>query len=187
MAIDTKKYDDIFQRAGKENRFGPRHTFTLKAIVQVESHWNPRAYRYEPALFKRLKAKDVFWADKDPSIVSASYGLAQILFTTAWALGMRPPNWQTMGHSSFQAFAERLYDPETNVFLEAQLIRALLNKVWADQIPYKWENLSAMDIALARYNGGSYKNPDDVGVLDEQKYVDKVWRAYADLKVKEAK
>lgn len=187
MAVDTRKYDDIFARAAQKFYFGSKYILVLKAVVQVESSWMPRAYRFEPALFKTMKTKDPWWSDKDPSIVSASYGLAQVLFTTAWALGMRPANWKTMKHGEFQRLAESLYDPEKNIFFQAQLLRALVDKVWADRIPEKWEHLSALDVALARYNGGSHKNPDQGGILDEQKYVDKVWRAHADIVAKEAK
>jgi hypothetical protein len=185
MAIDTKKYDDIFKRASDKYKMGAKAMLVLKSIVMVESTFRPRAYRFKPEFFKRLIKKEPWWADKDPSIVSASYGLPQILFTTAWALGMKPTNWKTLNHAGFQALAERLYDPEVCLFYEAQLVRALIDKVWADGIPHTFEHLSAMDVALARYNGGSYKNPDEAGVLDEQKYVDKVWRAHKEILAKE--
>lgn len=158
---------------------------TLKAIAQVESSWQPRAYRFEPELFKRLKEKDPYWADKDPSIVSASYGYMQVLFTTAWVLGLKPANWKKLTHAEFQELAESLYDPATSVMLAAKLLRQLLNKIWADGVPQKYEGISAMDIALARYNGGSWKNPDEHGGLRNQKYVNKVWRAHEELKPKE--
>lgn len=187
MAVDTRKYDALFKAAADKYDFGPKHTMVLKGIVQVESFWNPRAYRFEPEFFKTLKAKESYWADKDPSIVSASYGLSQILFTTAWSLGMKPSNWKKMSHAEFEQVAERIYDPATNLMLQAQLVRVLVDKVWADAVPAKFDHLSALDVALARYNGGSYKNPDDAGVLDEQRYVDKVWRAVADIEAKEAK
>lgn len=187
MAIDTKKYDDIFKRAAEKYKMGAKAMLVLKSIVMVESTFNPRAFRFEPAFFKSLVKKDPWWADKDPSVVSASYGLAQIMFTTAWALGMKPTNWKTLNHAGFQTLAEGLYNPETNIFYEAQLVRALLDKVWEDEIPKKFEHISALDCALSRYNGGSYKNPDEAGVLDEQKYVDKVWRAHKEILAKETK
>jgi len=185
MAIDTKKYDDIFKRAAEKYKMGAKMVLVLKSIVMVESTFNPRAYRYEPKFFKTLAKKEPWWADKDPSIVSASYGLAQIMFTTAWALGMKPTNWKTLNHAGFQALAERLYDPETNIFYEAQLVRALLDKVWEEKIPNKWENLSALDVVASRFNGGSWQNPDEKGVLRNQSYVDKVWRAHKEILAKE--
>ena len=185
MAIDTKKYDDIFNRAAEKYKMGAKAMLVLKSIVMVESTFQPRAYRFEPAFFKNLSKKEPWWAGKDPSIVSASYGLAQIMFTTAWALGMKPANWKTMKHADFQALAERLYDPEVNIFFEAQLVRALLDKVWAEGVPNTFENLSAWDCSISRYNGGSYKNPDENGALRNQSYVDKVWRAHKEILAKE--
>ena len=178
MPVDKNIYDTLIVEAADRYRNNPR---ILKSIVQVESYFNPRAYRYEPALFQRMKAKDPYWADKDPSIVSASYGLCQVLFSTAWAME-RPADWNTMNHARFQQYAEGLYEPRVSLDLGSRLLRALLDKVWADKLPEKFEDLSAMSIVLARYNGGSYKNPDEDGVLDEQKYVDKVFRAFAEIK-----
>ena len=185
MPIDTSKYDDIFKRVARKYEFGSHTRLILKSIVMVESHFDHRAYRFEPALFKRLKGKDPYWADKDQAIVSASYGLAQILFTTAWALGLKPDNWRTLNHAQFEDLAESIYDPEANINYEAQLLRSLLKRIWAEKLPEKYEHLSAMDIALARYNGGSAGNPTKDGVLRTQKYVDKVWRAHAQLLPKE--
>ena len=54
-----------------------------KSIVQCESSYNDRAYRFEPAFYKLLVKNDPYWTGKDPSVVSASYGLSQIMFTTA--------------------------------------------------------------------------------------------------------
>jgi len=173
----------IFCQAQNKYRL---HRTILKSIAQAESSFMPRAYRFEPEFYKRLKEKDAYWADKDPSIVSASYGYMQVLFTTAWALGAKPSNWKSMKHHEFQALAERLYDPATNIGYGAQLCRQLIDRIWAENLPYKFDDLAAWDIALARYNGGSYRNPDEAGALRNQKYVDKVWRAWAELRLKEA-
>lgn len=187
MAIDTRKYDEIFKRACDVHGFSGKMMMVLKAIVQGESFWSPRAYRYEPALFQRMKKKDSYWADKDPSIVSASYGLAQILFTTAWAIDLRPVDFKSLKHHHFQALAERLYDPEVSIFYEAKLMRTLLDAVWRQDLPTKFENLSALQISICRYNGGSWQNPDENGVLRNQKYYDKVMRNLEDIEAKEAK
>jgi len=178
MPIDTKKYDSIFSEVSNLHRTNPR---ILKAIVKVESSFLPRAYRYEPAFYKTMCAKDPYWIGKDPSVVSASYGLAQIMFTTAWSMGMKPDNWKTLKANEFQALAEGLYDPRTSITYESRLIRALLDSIWAAGIPNTYEHLSAMDCALARYNGGSWGNPKEDGSLRNQSYVDKVWRAYDEV------
>ncbi len=161
------------------------HRTILKSIAQVESSWMPRAYRFEPEFFKRLKEREPYWSDKDPSIVSASYGYMQILFTTAWSMDLKPSNWKTLKLHEFQALAEKIYEPRYNIMLGARLMRQLIDKVWSENLPWKFEDLSAVDIALARYNGGSHKNPDTEGNLRNQKYVDKVWRAWDTLNPKE--
>jgi len=81
----------------------------------------------------------------------------------------------------FQALAESLYDPETNIIYESRLIRALLDQVWKQGLPNIWEDISAYDFCFARYNGGSVGNPRDDGTLRNQSYVDKVWRAYDEV------
>jgi len=177
MAVDKNRFDTEILEAADRYRNNPR---VLKAIVQTESYYNPRAYRYEPELYKRLKAGDVFWAGKDPSVVSASYGLCQVLFTTAWALD-RPLGYKTMTPSQFQEFAENLYNPRVSLDYGSRLLRILLDKVIAEKLDDRFEHLSRMDIALARYNGGSWKNPDEAGALRNQKYVDKVFRAYDEI------
>lgn len=185
MPVDTTKYDDILTRTTDKHKFSHQMKPIFKSIIMVESSFMPRSYRFEPELYKTMSQKDPYWEDKDPSIVSASYGLAQILFTTAWVMGMKPANWKTMKHHEFQALAEKLYDPETNLMYQAQLFRSLVDAIWKADIPHTYEHLSAVDVALARYNGGSWKNPDELGILRNQKYVDKVWRAYDDIKAKE--
>ena len=178
MPIDTKKYDDIFADVANLHRTNSR---ILKAIVKVESSFLPRAYRFEPAFYKTLCVKDPYWIGKDQSVVSASYGLAQIMFTTAWSMGMRPANWKSMKPFEFQALAEGLYDPETNITYESRLVRALLDQVWKQGLPNTWEHISAYDFVFARYNGGSVGNPRDDGTLRNQSYVDRVWRAYDEV------
>ena len=42
MAIDTKKYDDIFKRAAEKYKMGAKVMLVLKSIVMVESTFNPR-------------------------------------------------------------------------------------------------------------------------------------------------
>lgn len=175
MPIDTKKYDDIFADVANLHRTNSR---ILKAIVKVESSFLPRAYRFEPAFYKTLCVKDPYWIGKDQSVVSASYGLAQIMFTTAWSMGMRPANWKSMKPFEFQALAEGLYDPETNITYESRLVRTLLDQVWKQGLPNIWETLSAIRICLCRYNGGAWKNPDENGVLRNNSYAEKVLRAY---------
>lgn len=63
----------------------------IRAVIQVESSWNPRAYRYEA------------------KINDASYGLMQLLSSTAYNLG----------HTGT---VNDLYDPFTNIMLGTKLL-----------------------------------------------------------------
>ena len=144
----------------------------LKAIATVESSMNQRAYRYEPAFWTNYLKNDPNWKDKDPALVSASYGLMQIMWTTAWALGFR-------GTTS-----EDLEDPAVNIELGAKLIRQILDKVYATQACGCFR-LTPIGVTLARYNGGSGDNPDADGNLRNFRYMNKVFTAWDALKASE--
>lgn len=145
----------------------------LKAISYVESSYNQKAYRYEPAFWRDYLSKNPQWKDQDPALVSSSYGLMQIMWTTAWALGFRGT---TM---------EELEDPVVNIELGAKLIRQILDKVYASQA-CECFRITPIAVTLARYNGGSGGNPDKNGDLRNFKYVTKVFTAWDNLKVKES-
>ena len=139
----------------------------IKAMAIVESALDVRAYRYEPMFWERYLKNNDAWKDKDPKIVSASYGLMQLMFTTAWQLG-------------FRGQAEDLYNPVINVELGSKLMRQLIAVINSSSNISLWP----FDIALARYNGGSRGNPQADGSLRNQSYVDKVKAAYWDLRGK---
>lgn len=154
--------DQIFVNMAKKYKLP---TLLLKAVAQVESALDPKAYRYEPGFWDRYLKDNLAWKDKDPKVVSASYGLMQLMFTTAWSMG-------------FRGKAEDLYDPATNINLGAKLLRANINNVKEKKLHIKHQVWS-IRIALARYNGGSRGNPDGNSTLRNQSYVDKVfvkWR-----------
>ena len=144
----------------------------LKAIAEVESGMNQKAYRFEPGFWNKYLKDNPEWKDKDPAIVSASHGLLQIMWTTAWSLGFRG----TTG--------EELEDPATNIMLEAKLIRSLIDKVRAKGVCQN-NGLWEIEVATALYNGGSRDNPDASGKLRNQRYVDRVMDAYWALRKKE--
>ena len=137
----------------------------LKALALVEGALDVRAYQYEPEFFKQHLSLQDAWKDKDPKIVSASYGLFQIMFTTAWQLG-------------FRGQAEDLYNPVINTELGAKLLRQLMDRVRTTPNIHLWP----LDIALARWHGGSRGNPRTDGLLQDQSYVDKVLGAYWGLR-----
>jgi len=107
------------------------------------------------------------WKDKEPTIVAASYGLMQILFTTASGLG-------------FAGTADELYDPATNIDLGGKALFEIMERL--KKHDYSNFDLWFIEIALARYNGGSFRNPDMEGKLRNQVYVDRVLETYINLK-----
>jgi len=140
----------------------------LKAVAIVESSMNQMAYRFEPLFWKNYKDKFPELADRDPEEVSASYGLMQVMFTTAWRLG-------------FRGAGVELYNPVINIELGARLLNQLFgNLVYKDY--YKnWPQ----EICLAQYNGGSSGNPGLDGSLRNYAYTRKVLAAYRDVRMKE--
>jgi len=139
----------------------------IKAMAIVESALDVRAYRHEPMFWERYLKNNDAWKDKDPKIVSSSFGLMQLIFTTAWSLG-------------FRGQAEDLYNPVINVELGAKLMRQLLNSIQAQGIDIKYQ-MSPIRIMLSRYNGGSKGNPRIDGTLRNQSYVDKVYEVWYDV------
>lgn len=148
--LDDEDLDKLFCAMGKKYNFKAKF---LKAMAIRESSLNEHAYRFEEKFFDRhLKDKDE-WKDRDPNEVSASYGLMQLMYTTAHGLGYRGDG-------------EGLYDPVVNVELGAKYMRKLVDKCkrerWHFDTPF-----NPMSMALARYNGGSYKIPDEDGWINE--------------------
>lgn len=115
----------------------------LFAVIHTESGWNPRAYRYEPGFFNRYIRPNAdlrrLWGG-NPRRISASYGLGQLMYTTALDLGFprsRPP--------------EDLYDPTLNLDLTIRLLDRLLKKHRGD----------VKDVIAAYNSGRPYaKAPD---------------------------
>jgi len=138
----------------------------LKAMGKVESNLNPKAFRHEPAFWTRYLADNPDWKDRDPQEVSSSYGIMQLMYTTAHMLG-------------FRGTGEELYDPVINIMLGAKLLRKQLDKIRKDRLKLPW--YTHTQIALARYNGGYIKNPDSNGELRNVKYVNLVKAAYKSL------
>ena len=91
-------YDDLIASAA-DTYFVPESW--IRAVIQVESSWNPSAFRAEPA------------------INDASYGLMQLLSTTARGLG-------------YSGDPTGLYDPATNIALGAELLGQLRAKYGDD-------------------------------------------------------
>lgn len=166
--LGPKELEKLFCLYGK--KYGIKKLL-LKAVAEVESGFNQTAYRYEPGFWKRYLEGKPEWAGQDPAVVSASYGLFQLMWTTAASLG-------------FKGTQDDLWNPVFNIELGAKLLRVLIDKVRKRQA-WDGSRLWDIEIALACYNGGTVGNPDEKGNLRNQRYVDRVLEAYGRFKKSE--
>jgi soluble lytic murein transglycosylase-like protein len=104
----------------------------LEALVLTESSGRADAFRFEPDFYRRYLQGKPEWAGKIPRRVSSSYGLCQVMYSTALEHGFNP---------TYEP--EMLFLPATNLDLGAKILASLL--AWAGGVPRK---------ALAAYNGG---------------------------------
>ena len=149
-------YDAIITNCARTYKIDEK---LIRAIIKVESSWNPWAIRVErgfwsrywtgiKALFIRTPEKDEKWLTY-PDLVSASYGLMQLMLTTAMEMGFR-----------FQ-YPTELLDPEKNIHMGCKLLKILHDK-------YKnWND------AVSAYNQGNPRKNLD-GTYRNQQYVDKI-------------
>jgi len=173
------EFDEIIRRKAEEHGL----TYTLiKGIIAKESSFNPNAIKPEPgffkAYFKNLKAQvlrskskhDDRWI-KYPNIFSCSYGLMQVLYSTALQFGFTGQ------------YPSDLADPETGIeygcrYLVSRFEYAITKFEDTDEIK---------PAAIAGYNGGAgaVKTKIRTGkVYPNQKYVDAVleYQKYFDEK-----
>ncbi len=109
------------------------------ATISTESSGNPKSFRYEPLFYKRYIKDQSEWKDspyyKYPRRIASSYGLVQIMYTTAHKVG-------------FRGKPEDLYDPASNINAGAAYI--------ASQYQIKQHKWDPPKIACA-YNAGSVR------------------------------
>lgn len=114
----------------------------VQAVMEQESSYRFYAYRFEAALSTRL-AQQPLYRDRDPAEVAASYGLMQVLFTTAVQYGFSGRGWQ-------------LFDPELSLHYGCLVLARCFD--WANhQYREGLESGRAAYVrrkALAAYNGG---------------------------------
>jgi LysM repeat protein len=111
----------------------------LIATISTESSGDPKSYRYEPAFYDRYIKDNALWKENAfyqfPKRIAASYGLMQIMYTTAFSAG-------------FQGKPEDLYDPAANIAVSAAYIASPFQ-----QKQHEWD---PPKIACA-YNAGSVR------------------------------
>lgn len=109
------------------------------ATISTESSGDPQAYRYEPAFYQRYIHGKASWKNNPyydaPERISASYGLMQIMYPTAYTVG-------------FRGKPEDLYDPRQNLEVGAAYI--------ASPVQARQHGWDPPKIACA-YNAGSIR------------------------------
>ena len=168
VELGPKEIDRLLCLYGK--KYGIKKLL-LKAVATAESGMNQTAYRFEKGFWDRYLKDNPEWMNQDQSIVSASYGLFQLMWTSAWGLG-------------FRGTQDDLWNPVINIELGARLLRNLIDKVRSKQA-WNGNRLWDIEICLALYNGGTTGNPGPEGKLRNQKYVNRVLEIYVGLIRKE--
>jgi soluble lytic murein transglycosylase-like protein len=126
----------------------------VEAIVIAESSGHTDAFRFEPGFYRRyLEGKPEF-VGMNPRRVSSSYGLMQVMYTTAQQYG-------------FTDHPEALFVPMTGLQYGCLHFKRLL--AWAKGDTRK---------ALAAYNGGQ----GNYSATDPQRYASKVLKLHASVK-----
>lgn len=152
-------YDELIEQYSKLYEIDKS---LIYAIIKKESSWNSYAIRIERGFWTRymIGIKELFFKtpQKDeqwltyPDLVSASYGLMQLMLSTAMELGFR-----------FQ-YPTELLSPEKNIKYGCMLIRKLYNRYgnWADAISAYNQGNNAK-----KFLSNEYKNQDYVDDIVE--------------------
>jgi soluble lytic murein transglycosylase-like protein len=148
-------YDDIINKHALNYGIDEK---LVRAFIRKESTWRKYAYRVEQgfwtrylsgikAIFFRTPERDERWLTY-PDIVSASYGLMQIMLSTAMERGFR-----------FE-FPFELFEPDTNIKWGCSHLKYLhdLYKNWQD--------------VIAAYNQGNNRKRSDGKYVNQEAYVD---------------
>lgn len=139
----------------------------VAALVLKESSANTDAFRHERLFWNRYLKSRPEWTNENPRRVSSSYGLMQIMYSTAVERGLAravPP--------------ERLFEPEVGLEFGCRQLKHCFD--WEDA---RFADSPAQDklrAALASYNGG-LQGPNALRP-DNRSYADAVLKHYAGLK-----
>ena len=120
----------------------------VEAIVIAESSGHTDAFRFEPGFYRRYLEGKPEYANQNPRRVSSSYGLMQVMYTTAQQYG-------------FSDNPEALFVPMTGLQYGCLHLRRLL----------AWSKGDARK-AAAGYNGGQ----GNWNGTDPQRYASKVMK-----------
>jgi len=134
----------------------------VAAVVGVESGGNAWAFRYEPAFYERhvagnpsVRPKAPCSLDSERQALATSWGLMQVMGSTARGLGFQGP------------FLSALTDPAIGLDYGCRLLAQLRDRLLER---HGWPGVAAA------YNAGSARMAAD-GTFVNQSYVDKIARA----------
>lgn len=131
-------------RWANENAYDALVGAAIDSIANVDGPW-PLARDEAVALVKGVIASESFPAFDprsvrgEPHLADVSHGLMQLLYSTAQALGYPGPRPTATDRRDLKG----LYDPGTNIYLGARLVRRLLVKYGGDR-----------ERMASAYNGG---------------------------------
>lgn len=141
----------------------------VQAVVSRESGFDTTAYRYEPGFWLDYLQHNPKYQDKDPRVVSASYGLMQCMFPAAVDAG-------------FTGNPIDLYLPATGLHWGCVILANYLK--WARRNYTGLQTQAEGSIrraGLAAYNGGKKGNSPN-GPLKNAPYADAVIARYLVIK-----
>jgi len=132
----------------------------ITATICTESGGNSTVYRYEPNFYKRYIEDKPKWISNpyynEPERISASYGLMQIMYSTAYGLGFREE-------------PEELYNVATNIY-------------WGTYLLSKQSDITQLDpvkVAACYNAGGLYYSKDNKWHLKSySNHIDRFVRFY---------
>jgi soluble lytic murein transglycosylase-like protein len=135
----------------------------VEAIVSKESDGQWFARRFEPGFYAKYLARNPLYDHRDPHEVSSSYGLMQVMFTTAIEIGFAGQPWE-------------LFDPAIALDLGCNYLMRLIVRASS-----KWRGPrdavaddTILRSALAAYNGGGTGNEPDNLPDKNHEYADDV-------------
>jgi soluble lytic murein transglycosylase-like protein len=129
----------------------------VEAMVRTESSGKAHAYRFEPGYWDKYCKTHPLFRHGVPDRIAASYGLMQVMYPTAYALGFRDE-------------PEALFVPQQSLLYGVRLMQQ--NLAWSQ---------GNVDAALAAYNGGRIKR-NLVAPYQHGAYINKVRRHLADIR-----
>jgi soluble lytic murein transglycosylase-like protein len=143
--LKLKVFDRFIKKYATKNGLNPA---LVKAVIWKESNFDPGAYRYEPGFYKRYIKNNEDYKTHPlqpfPRTISASYGLMQIMYTTALSIGFDE-------HGAPMENFYMLYTPELNIKLGCAYLAKMRKKYYSK----KHSSYSTADEKmLSSYNAG---------------------------------